>query len=118
MADQMWVLVMFDLPVKTKMQRRAASRYRNMLLDMGFSMSQLSVYSKYLINGTGLLPILPAIKASVPPDGEVRVIRLTDDQWAGMYRFYGERQLGGESKPTQLALFDDDENSGSDDDFL
>lgn len=30
----MWCLVMFDLPVKTKRQRHAATVFRNMLLDM------------------------------------------------------------------------------------
>ena len=31
----MWCLVMFDLPVKTKVERHAATVFRNMLLDMG-----------------------------------------------------------------------------------
>jgi len=109
MADQMWVMVMFDLPTKSVSQRRAASRYRHLLLDMGFTMAQLSVYAKYLVNSTGLLPILPVLKKNVPAAGEVRVIRLTDEQWAGMYRYYGTVELGAESKPTQLALFTDEE---------
>ena len=36
----MWCLVMFDLPVKTKRQRHAATVFRNMLLDMGYGMVQ------------------------------------------------------------------------------
>ena len=110
MADKMWVVVMFDLPTMTKKQRKEASRYRNLLRDFGFSMVQLSVYSKYLVNGTGLLPILPVLKSRVPPLGEVRVLRLTDDQWAGMYRYYGPSAVEVERAPSQLALFDD-ENS-------
>lgn len=35
----MWCLVMFDLPVKTKRQRHAATVFRNMLLDMGYGMA-------------------------------------------------------------------------------
>ncbi len=108
MADKMWVLVMFDLPTITKSQRRAASRYRNLLRDLGFSMTQLSVYSRYLVNATGLLSVLPELKKSVPANGEVRVIKLTDDQWAGMYRFYGPVIAQVESAPAQLALFDDE----------
>ena len=114
----MWILVMFDLPTRTKQQRRDASRYRNLLRDLGFNMTQLSVYSKYLINATGLLPILPQLKTNVPPNGQVRVIKLTDDQWAGMYRYYGPATLPTESAPTQLILFDDEENDQSPDQRL
>ena len=32
----MWLFAMFDLPVKTKQQRRAYSRFRNLLLQEGF----------------------------------------------------------------------------------
>lgn len=108
MADRMWVMVMFDLPVQSAMQRRAANRYRLLLLDLGFSMAQLSVYVKYLVNATGLLPILPLLKRNTPQAGEVRILRLTDDQWASMYRYYGSEEVNVESKPTQLALFADE----------
>ena len=114
MADRMWVLVMFDLPTLTKAQRRAAGRYRNLLRDLGFGMTQLSVYSKYLVNATGLRAVLPELKSNVPADGEVRVLRLTDEQWAAMYRYYGPRELVAEPKPTQLVLFDDEENGEPD----
>ena len=42
----MWVIVMFDLPVVEKAERKAATDFRNALLDMGFEMSQFSVYLK------------------------------------------------------------------------
>lgn len=45
--DAMWCLVMFDLPVETKEQRREATRFRHDLLDWGFIMVQFSVYAKY-----------------------------------------------------------------------
>lgn len=101
-------MVMFDLPVLTKQQRREATRYRKMLLEVGFSAVQLSVYSKYMVNATGLRSILPQIKNSVPPNGEVRVFRLTDEQWAATYRYFGPRDLSVEPIPEQLMLFTDD----------
>ena len=82
MADPVWVLVMFDLPVATKEQRKGATRYRKLLLDDGFSMVQFSIYSKYLVNASGLRAILPWVKFNVPPGGAVRILRLTDEQWA------------------------------------
>lgn len=36
----MWMMVMFDLPTETKLERREASKFRNFLLDSGFSMAQ------------------------------------------------------------------------------
>jgi CRISPR-associated endonuclease Cas2 len=43
----MWMLVTFDLPVETKKQRAAATRFRNDLLDLGFEMSQFSNYLRF-----------------------------------------------------------------------
>ena len=42
----MRILVFFDLPVKTRDQRRAATRFRNFLLGDGYHMVQYSVYAR------------------------------------------------------------------------
>ena len=104
MADPVWVLVMFDLPVATKEQRKGATRYRKLLLDDGFSMVQFSIYSKYLVNASGLRAMLPWIKLNVPVGGAVRMLRLTDEQWASTYRYYGPIEIPPEGKPQQLAI--------------
>jgi CRISPR/Cas system-associated protein endoribonuclease Cas2 len=41
----MRIFVMFDLPVTTKAQSRAATKFRELLLDEGFERSQFSTYS-------------------------------------------------------------------------
>ena len=46
--EAVWLFVAFDFPTLTKDDRRRASRFRNDLLDMGFSMFQLSFYAYYL----------------------------------------------------------------------
>ncbi len=43
----MWMMVLFDLPVLTKKERKAATRFRNFLLDQAFAMSQFSVYMRF-----------------------------------------------------------------------
>ena len=108
-ADPVWVMVLFDLPVKTKVQRRNANRYRNLLLDFGFLGIQYSVYAKYLVNASGLRAMLPTLKERIPSQGEVRILRLTDEQWAATYRFYGRTEVPIEMQPTQLGLFVDEE---------
>ena len=42
----MRMMVFFDLPVKTKRQRRVATRFRNFLLKDGYFMVQYSVYCR------------------------------------------------------------------------
>ena len=42
----MRMMVFFDLPVKTKIQRRAATRFRSFLLKDGYFMMQYSVYCR------------------------------------------------------------------------
>lgn len=103
----MWALVMFDLPTLTKADRRAASAYRKMLLEFGFSQVQLSVYSKYFINATGLRTILVPIKHSIPPGGAVRLLQLTDTQWGVQYRFFGPEGVKPEFVPQMLDIFED-----------
>ena len=101
----MWSLVMFDLPVKTKPQRRAATEFRHLLLDLGYQMAQLSVYARFSPSVHSILPCLRAIKVNVPMGGEVRIVTVTDHQWASAIRYsngYEDRQ---EQEPLQLAIF-------------
>ncbi|WP_241957687.1 CRISPR-associated endonuclease Cas2, partial [Staphylococcus devriesei] len=46
----MRVLLMFDLPVETKQQRRIYSKFRKRLIEDGFLMMQYSIYIKSVIN--------------------------------------------------------------------
>ena len=46
----MRLIVMFDLPVMTKAERRAATQFRNFLLNDGYYMMQFSIYIR-LCNG-------------------------------------------------------------------
>lgn len=105
MSDPMWLLVMFDLPVKTKTQRNNANHYRHMLKDRGFDMIQLSVYCKYYLNGNASLRDMGVIKQSVPPGGYVRVLKVSDNQWAHTILFRGPQQRKAEPPPEQLTIF-------------
>lgn len=113
MADPVWALVMFDLPVRTKVQRRMATQYRNMLLDNGFSPVQLSVYCKYMTNASGIRRLVKELK-KIPPNGRVQVLRLTDEQWASTMRFEGPREVKRGQVPSQLLLFSDENNEETD----
>lgn len=105
MADPMWLMVMFDLPVKTAPQRKRAGEYRNLLKDRGFDRIQLSVYAKYYLNGTASVRDIGILKASIPVSGSVRILKITDMQWASTLRFEGPRQKKAEPPPHQLTFF-------------
>nr|WP_255567457.1 CRISPR-associated endonuclease Cas2 [Corynebacterium sp. TAE3-ERU16] len=96
---------MFDLPVKTKSQRSAANRFRNELLDLGFCMAQLSVYVQYLPLASRLNQIVTAVKATLPPGGDVRIVSITDNQWAKALRFSSAMPTNQEEQPSQLTIF-------------
>jgi CRISPR-associated protein Cas2 len=103
--EPVWALVFFDLPVKTKEQRRAATGYRNYLLELGFSMVQLSVYAKYLINKDGYDWLAKHISIAIPFEGKVRMCSISDYEWSHMLRFEGKKRIKSENIPQQLSIF-------------
>lgn len=72
---------MFDLPVLTKEQRRAATDFRKALLDDGFMMVQFSIYTRSCADLDRMDKHAKRIKAIIPEAGNVRALFLTDAQW-------------------------------------
>lgn len=101
----MWLFVMFDLPVETGEQRKRATKFRKDLLDLGFEMSQFSVYLKYCTSSDKAESISRQIQGQVPPEGKVDILTITDKQFSNIRRFYGGGKIKNEEKPTQLRLF-------------
>ena len=103
--EPVWSLVMFDLPVKTKEQRRSATDFRNLLLDEGYQMAQFSVYARFSPSVHSLLPTIGTIKHNLPEGGEVRILTVTDHQWAKTLRYTNAREDIVEDAPLQLTIF-------------
>ncbi len=101
----MWSLVMFDLPVQTKAERRHATQFRDMLLDLGYQRTQLSVYARFSPSVSSVIPAIGTIKSSLPDGGDVRILSITDHQWATALRFSNAKGVGTEDMPSQLAIF-------------
>ena len=77
----MWVLTMFDLPTDTKKARKAYAQFRKKLLTDGFTQMQYSVYIRHCASEENAHVHTQRIENALPPDGEVRVITLTDKQF-------------------------------------
>lgn len=101
----MWCLVMFDLPVKTREQRREAMRFRNLLLDMGYSMVQFSVYARYTPTQSGNRSTVKMVKENLPLGGCVRILHVSDHQWSSALRFTNRHRETTEETPDVLQLF-------------
>lgn len=96
---------MFDLPVKEAEQRRAASAFRLHLLDLGFLMTQLSVYVRFGPSSSGMASTVAAIKDALPHGGKVHILRISDVQWSQALRFCNGEPESGPEAPEELTLF-------------
>ena len=101
----MWLFVMFDLPVTTRKERKQATGFRNDLLDLGFEMSQFSVYLKYCASTEKSESVGGKVQKKLPPGGKVDILTITDKQFANMKRFYAKSRVKNEDEPRQLRLF-------------
>jgi CRISPR-associated protein Cas2 len=101
----MWIVTMFDLPTDTKKARRQYALFRKHLLEDGFTMMQYSVYARHCASKENAEVHIDRIKKHLPPDGEVRVITITDKQFERMMIFWGKTRQSPERAPCQLELF-------------
>lgn len=87
----MRILVFFDLPVKTKPQRRKATQFRNFLIKDGYYMVQFSVYAR-VCNGNDMVELhKKRLKANVPDDGSIRVLVITEKQYENVEILLGRK---------------------------
>ena len=101
----MWIFVMFDLPVGTKAEMRAATQFREYLLDEGFEKSQFSIYARFCNGKEQYEAYLRRIEAHLPDRGDIHILTFTDKQYENIVRFAGQRRRRPRRNPDQLALF-------------
>jgi CRISPR-associated protein Cas2 len=101
----MWLFAMFDLPVTTPKARKRYAQFRKLLIGQGFSMLQFSVYARYCASEEMATAYRNRVRASLPPEGYVRVLSVTDRQFGKMESYIGENDQSVEKPPSQLALF-------------
>lgn len=85
----MRMLVFFDLPVVTRAERRAYAQFRRFLLNDGFDMIQFSVYGRILNGRDAEHKHVQRLVANLPPVGSVRVLTVTEKQYASMKLLVG-----------------------------
>lgn len=85
----MRMIVFFDLPVKTKTQRRVATQFRKFLVKDGYFMVQYSVYCRICNGYDDVEKHKIRIRNNKPDNGYVRLIVITEKQYEKMELIIG-----------------------------
>lgn len=101
----MWTIVLFDLPTDSAEARKQYTQFRKFLLQDGYTMMQYSVYMRHHASEENAQVHIKRVKQCLPADGEVRIVKITDKQFARIEVFYGKRRKPIEKPPEQLQFF-------------
>ena len=101
----MWMIVMFDLPVVEKAERKAATDFRKNLLDQGFEMTQFSVYMRFCTSQAQIDTYSKRLEEALPEGGKVNILTLTDKQYDRIVTFLGKSKQPASRAPDQFDLF-------------
>lgn len=101
----MRIIVFFDLPTLTKTDRKNASRFRNFLVKDGYIMLQLSVYSRICKGQDDVEKHAKRLKSLIPKEGSVRLLTITEKQYASMEILVGSLKKEENIGEKQLLLF-------------
>lgn len=102
-----WLLVTFDLPVKTQQERRRYTKFRDFLLEDGYQMIQFSVYARPCVTFARQMTHISRLKAHIPEDGHVRAMYMTKAQWEKAFIICGSpaKPQEPENLPEQFLLW-------------
>lgn len=101
----MWMIVMFDLPVVEKVERKAATDFRKSLLDQGFEMTQFSVYMRFCTSQAQVDTYGKRVEDALPEGGKVNILTFTDKQYERIVSFQGKTKQPANKTPDQFDLF-------------
>lgn len=80
----MRAIVFFDMPTVTKRDVKIYSKFRKYLIKSGYLMMQYSIYSKLFPNREAMENHLKQLRRNVPNQGQVRVMKVTEKQYAAI----------------------------------
>ncbi len=84
-----WLVVTFDLPVIAKKQRKAATDFRNFLLDDGYQMVQFSVYARACVTFARQETHIDRVKKHLLRKAVSGLFFVTRSQWERSYVIQG-----------------------------
>ncbi len=102
-----WLMVAFDLPTKTKREKKNYTKFRKFLLEDGYQMMQFSVYVRPCVTASRQKTHLRRVKVHMPEEGSVRAIYITRAQWERSYIIHGSpaKEVPPEDLPEQTLFW-------------
>ena len=82
---------MFDLPTKTKNDKKSYIDFRRFLLNDGFDMMQYSIYSRLCPSNDIAEKHTKRIVTNTPKKGSIRMMTITNKQYADMKILAGKK---------------------------
>lgn len=86
----MRTLLFFDLPTYTPEDRKNYRKFVKMIKINGFYMLQESVYCRMSIDQQMADTIANRIRTSIPPEGNIMLLNVTEKQFSSMQILLGE----------------------------
>ncbi len=87
----MRLIVFFDIPIEPASSKKEYIKFRRFLLDNGYDMLQYSVYIRFCRNDTDANKHQKRLKKHAPKVGNVRVIKVTENQYENMLILIGDK---------------------------
>jgi len=101
----MRLLVLYDLPVLSRPDKKAYARFHKFLLRNGYDMIQFSVYAR-LCNGQDTVnKHVARLMAHLPAEGSVRCMQITEKQFTNIQVLVGSKTKKEDPKYAQQLSF-------------
>ncbi len=100
----MWVVVMFDLPTVSKAEKTAYRKFHTFLMEDGFTRVQYSIYGRHCASREISDVHTGRVRGNLPPGGEVRMLQMTDAQFARIETFRAKTLTANDAPPEQLTF--------------
>lgn len=85
----MWLMVYFDLPTETKLDKKSYANFRKNLLKAGFKMFQFSIYVRHCMSVAQAEKYKQGVKKVMPEKGHIVITMITDRQFGDMEIYHG-----------------------------
>lgn len=88
----MRMMIFFDLPTLTVRDKKEYRKFSKFLRHEGFVMTQESVYTKLLLNGTAANLLKQKVRNNQPEAGLVQMLVITEKQYSSIEYIVGQNQ--------------------------
>lgn len=100
----MWLMVMYDLPVADKKDRKIYSRFHTDIRKRGYEMMQFSVYRKFVGTADRGEREMKSLLKFCPRKGQISVLQVTEKQMGRITTIWNGGEQKEKPRPDQLVL--------------